>query len=259
MSAKQSKRLSKEEVKEICKDLEEFNGSVSDIAKKHNVHHTTVRKIANGMMHEDISKDFDFTKYNERETKPKKSYETLPNNIIIAICEDLQNTDMSLIEIGKKYDVSHSNVSKIYHRKVHADISKPYKFKERPSFNSGVRLNTDEVNDICKDLQDTNMSLRGISRKHNVSPRTVRDIYYHRSHKYISAKYKFKPETFYKHSANTGDYNTSIDTIYNLWNSIVLGNSNREYIQMMKRMMVYGYRLGKSKIDIDFPDDFYEL
>lgn len=259
MPAKQSKRLSKEEVKEICKDIEEFNGSVSDIAKKHNVHHTTVRKIANGMIHEDISKDFDFTKYNERETKPKKSYETLPNYTIIAICEDLQNTDMSLIEISKKYGVSRSNVSKIYNRKCHVDISKPYKFKERLSSNMGVRLSSSKVNDICKDLQDTDMSFRGISRKHNVSPRTIRDIYYHRSHKDISANYKFKPENFYSHHTKTDDYNTSIDTICNLWNSIVLGNSNREYIQMMKRMMVYGYRLGKSKIDVDFPDDFYEL
>lgn len=330
MPAITRKRLSKEEIKEICKDIEEFKYNISGIAKKYDVNPNVIRNIANRTTYKNISKDFNFSKYNERDTKLKKPYTFVSKDVITAICEDLQNTDMSLLDIGSKYGVSDTNIRRIYHRKIHRDISKSYEFKERPAFKKGrgketvsddvckkicidisenkiplteiaekynvglavvrriytgkyklnisknydfnkrieegknyhIRLNNSKVSEICKDLQDTNMSLIDISLKHDVSIKTIRDIYHRKTHRNISENYKFKPESFYfykRSTSNDESYNTSIDTIHNIWNSIVLGNSNREYIQMMKMMMVYGYRLGKSNINVDVPDDFYEL
>lgn len=317
--------LSDLDVRDICKDIEEYKCSISDIAKKYGVRPNIVRNIANRKTHKLISKDFDFTKYNNRDAKPKKPYTFFSEDVIVGICEDLQYTDMTLKDIGKKRGVSDDTVDRIYQRKSHTDISRLFKFKERKGghkkehisddlcekicqdisenkislgsiakkynvslsavfriFHGEAKLNiskkydfderiksnekitnslTDsKVADICSDLQNSDMNLLAIARKHNVSPKTVHNIYYHKTHTDISKNYKFRPEELCKYVKRSDDaYSTSIDTIYDIWNSIVLGNSNREYIQMMKKMLVYGYRLGKSKIDVDLPDDFYKL
>lgn len=124
---------------------------------------------------------------------------TMPKSIelIENICRDLENPNLSKVDIAKKNNVKYSYVKAISQKIISKDICDNYNFASRIKNN----LSTKEIKEICKYFSENchnNLSKKQCDEiiniiGHNIHDRnirvTVREIYNRRSYKHISKDY----------------------------------------------------------------------
>lgn len=113
--------ITDELVHSICKELQDTDLTLNQIAQKYNVSRSTVTNIKCGKLHTNISKN-----YNTNNNRRYNNIST-PDNIVNAICKDLQD-GMKTTHIAKKYNICPTIISNIKRHKTYKYISKYYKF-----------------------------------------------------------------------------------------------------------------------------------
>ena len=108
--------LTNRQVHEICKIME--NGSLTqrEIAHKFKVSEAVIYEIRLGNNWKSISKDYHIENC-------KLSVSTLPANIVIDICKELEKDELLLSEISKKYNVKYDIILGILNKRSYKRIS----------------------------------------------------------------------------------------------------------------------------------------
>lgn len=112
-------------IKKVCKLLESGDLGFKEIAKKTKVDKGTVASVYYRKNWSDVSKKYDFSKFD------KRLYKRPTKKKIILICTLLEITDRPLNDVAFETGVDCSLVRRIYKRETHTDISKDYKFLKR--------------------------------------------------------------------------------------------------------------------------------
>lgn len=185
--------LSKEQVEEICKLLEENNLSFTEIAKRVGTHRQSVSRIYNKESYVDISKNFNIEKYEVgrsfSKTGDNSSSTKYSDADIHYVCELIDKGKYSLREIEKMSGIPYQTIRNVYYRTCRRDISKNYNFYKYNGnifHDEKIKL----VKKICK-LLDKGYNTRIVSEKLNVPRSLVRNIFSGNNYRTISQNYNF--------------------------------------------------------------------
>lgn len=118
LSSRKPRALSNDQIREICKMLEEHKYSDIEIGRKFNVTCVNIRMIRNRKIHTDISKDYNF----DSNYVPKK----FTKDKIREICEVMQTGQYYDSEIAKMFNTTSSHIYSLRTGKIHTDITKDY-------------------------------------------------------------------------------------------------------------------------------------
>ena len=186
-------RLTKQQIIEICKLLEENQLSLVQIAEKVGTNRTAVADILNGKRHTDISFKFnldkyeiktDFSQFGLDNGKTKFTDEEVEN-----ICKMIDSGKYSLPEISKNTGITYQTVRNIYYGTCRRNISSKYNFMKTDK-NPLYEQKRDMVIQIC-DLLDSGLNTKEVSEKMNVPRTLVRNIMAGTTWKDISSDYNF--------------------------------------------------------------------
>lgn len=122
-------------------------------------------------------------------------------DILNALMDDLSFTDIKMIDLAEKYGVSKSVISSINRGKSYYDESRIYPLRRRDSDN----LDKLNYNEIIKDLSNTNLSLRELSKKYKINTFIIRQI--------NSGEIFFNKELIYPLRKNNNDKIEKIKTL----------------------------------------------
>ena len=168
------KKLTEEQVHEICKLMEEGVSNI-EIAKKYDIGPRTVSAIRCSRLHTHISKNYNLEKL------------ILTDEQVHDICK-LMEDGVSNKEISKRYNINHSTVSQIHCGKSYKHISENYNIK---SNDSNDPTDIEVVHKICKLLEDGYRNV-DISIECDVEQMVVCSIRNGLSHRDISKNYKIQ-------------------------------------------------------------------
>ena len=171
------KRLTEQQVHEICKLLEEGHSN-KEIAKKFNIDHSTVSDIRCGASHKDIS-----SRYNIRR-------KTLTVEQIHEICKLLEE-GYDNNQIGDKYNISPNTVSNIRNGNVHEDISEKYSLPI-------TKIEDQVVHEICKLLEEGESNAE-IAKMYNLDPAVLSSIRCGKYYVEISKNYNIERYDAHEH------------------------------------------------------------
>lgn len=167
-----------DKIHKACKMLEGNKYSDKEIGEACGLTRRYVNDLRNHRTRLDISKDYHFS---------SDVVETNDEIRARQICGLLQEGKLTIPEIAKKFNITPQAVYDIRNGVSHANISKEFNItKPKP------RLITDDIlHEICKLLEESKTSQKGIARQLNVSVDTVRDIRLKKRHTDISKNYNF--------------------------------------------------------------------
>ena len=124
----------------------------------------------------------------------------ITQNTAIKICKLLEENQYGVREIADVLNVSHAIVSNIKHKKAwthissqynienHTIKSKPKTHKKKPS----VKITEKDVKKICKMLQNTDLSVKEISKYLGIGKAKINAILYGNAWRRISDNYDFQ-------------------------------------------------------------------
>lgn len=121
-----------------------------------------------------------------RRREVKNSYRSLSDELVKALCEDIDNGVSNKI-ICESYNVKHTLVCGIRSGKFYKDISSPFNFRNIPS---GNRIEEEKIHSICEDLEN-GLSINRTRLKNKVSFGVVKRIKSRQKYTYISKNYKW--------------------------------------------------------------------
>jgi len=139
---------------------------------------TDIRNIVSGSAWKHITKNYNF---------PYRVVGTTTREQVLQVCELLTDLNNSTADIAMIVGVSFRVVHTILGRTSHNDISKDYNFPDR----SQVKLNDNDVKEVCELLMDKNIPVINIAKQFNVAPATIRSIFEHKTWLHISNDYSF--------------------------------------------------------------------
>ena len=187
-----SKKLTDEKVHKICNLLCDPTYRQVDIAIDMNVSSKVVHSILWGKSYKKISSQYDFS------CRFKRSYPSkIEDDVVINICEMLQDTDIPLVKIANEANVSRAFVEAIYHGSERTNISKDYVFQTRKRIHPvrERKIPDEVVKDICELLLDPSITLTEIADAMNVSTFYVGQVYHHKIVPEIVDQYEFPERT----------------------------------------------------------------
>lgn len=206
-----SSKLSQTQVSEIIKLIQTSNISLSDIARMYNIHRSVIANINNGK-----------TWVQDNLTYPlrlvHKNYQSkLTDQQYIEIIWLLKNTNQSLMQIAKSYNLSQENVTSI-NQGYHCYSADGY----YGQFYNGVypvrdcnkkHIEKNEMPNIIYDILFTNDSMEKIGNKYGEKGNTIAYIALGKRRKELTQgyklplrKYKLENQLIYKQK-NGGDTN----------------------------------------------------
>jgi len=191
-----------DQIREVCKLIEENVLTISDIFSKTGVSVETIRLIAKKKIHKDIASCYNFTSFNKRYSR---KYERKMNPVVKSIldegtvrsiCVMLEEGKLPVSEIARRTQTSYSSVYNIKHYGAHRDISKDYHInnykyrtdKYHPSIRR--RLDESEVRYICR-LIIEGFSILDIHKKTNIPTSILYRIRARTAYTKISSEYDF--------------------------------------------------------------------
>ena len=187
------KKLTYDQVVDVCKLLEENVCSQVEIARIIGCSRQVIGRILRHQAYTDITKDYNIDKYtvktyfgrwNEDNTSSK--YTTAQ---IKEVCEMIDSANISLREISFKTKVHYQTVRNIYYGTCHKDISKDYSFMKNKKYPLYEKKKS-QVIAICE-LLDKGLKVKDISQELNLPKQYIRDVKYGIIWKSISKEYNF--------------------------------------------------------------------
>lgn len=181
---KANTKVNEDIVNSICQLLQENELTINEIANILNTTYGVVYWIYKGRNWKNISKNYDFSKYDKLKFEGYSTEEDAKQ-----ICELLANTNLSFEEIAKIVKVKLSTVSSIRYGNSFQNISKNYDFHNR---DINIRVVTeDQVRNICKLLEERKYTLKEIAENCNTTISMVRHIKYKETWQHISKDFNF--------------------------------------------------------------------
>ena len=178
-------RYSVDLVKQIKYSLKyEEDLTLRDIAKRYNVDCSQVSCINTGKIYFVNTDNYPLRKKRKRDLS-----EETANKII----DDIILSQISLKDIARKYNISPSAVTTINFGKVHKrnDLNYPLRSNKDPRNKSKNNfLNIEEIREIIQ-LLKSDLSIRKIAEKYDVSPTTINNINNGAQKKYRLPGYKY--------------------------------------------------------------------
>lgn len=166
-----------EELQEVIKEILETNKSFNDISSKYGVSVATISGINTGRYYRDSSLEYPLRK--------KK----LDIGIVYKIKDTLKNNkDMSIRAISEKYQVDQSTICEINAGRIYADSNIKYPIRTGKAYNRVYYM----VDDIIKDLSETEMQMKDIARKYGVSKSQISSINLGSSYRKDTIKYPIR-------------------------------------------------------------------
>ena len=216
------KRLTDEQVYEICKLMEEGVSNI-EIAKRYSIRRSTVSNIRRSRSHTHITKNYNLEKL------------ILTDEQVYEICKLLED-GLSNIEIAKRYNIHRTTVSNIRRSRSHTHITKNYNLEK-------LILTDEQVYEICKLLED-GVSNKEISKRYNINQSTVSHIRCSKSYKHISENFNIK--------SNDSNDPTDIEVVHKICKLLEDGYRNVDIsIECdVEQMVVCSIRNGLSHRDI---------
>lgn len=123
-------KFTEKQIKRVCKMLQGNKGSYKDIAKATGVNKEVVRSIKSGRIWKNISKDYDFSKYNHGKSV---SSDKAKKKKIKCVCEMLESNKYTIKQISNATGISYSMVIKILNGESYTKISSDYKLSNYKS------------------------------------------------------------------------------------------------------------------------------
>ena len=177
-------RYTEEKIKQLTYSLKyELDKSLKQISKEYEIDLSYLHDINQGRVwHRD------YINYPIRLGKMKKAEIIHPQ-----IKELLKNSTLSQKEIAKKFNVSQMTISEINQGKKGYDESIDYPIRKNyHKKGKETTLSPDIVDEICNIILNTNLSLKEISKKYEVSYATIQNINSGKVIKYRNEKkYKY--------------------------------------------------------------------
>lgn len=158
-------KLTKEQVIEIIKLIEENNLSFVQISKIYNVNPSTISDINNG-----DTWHFEEYKYPILNKNNKKYF---TEEEIQDIYRKLRK-GLSIKTIGEYYQVSKTTISNINNGKIYIHENEEYPIYK--AINSSKHLEINQIKNIIKYLQETNLSYTKIGEQLNIGRKTISNI-----------------------------------------------------------------------------------
>ena len=190
---RKSKKLTKKQIKKVCKLLEENKMNQSEIARQVGCSRSAVRDIYKKNRHANISDLYHINNYVVKTDFSKKGLDNVngkyTNKEIIEVCELIDSGNHGLPEISKITGINYQMIRNIYYGTCRKDISKNYNFIKSNS-HPITDSKKDNVIKICE-LLDSGLNTREVSVKLNIPRSTIRNIYAGNVWKDISKNYNF--------------------------------------------------------------------
>ena len=180
-------KISSKEAKKICKLLEENELTLDQIAEKVGTTRVIVYNIKHKLAWTNISDKYMIENHSVRADGTMR----MTDEVAHKVCQDLEANELCLGEIAEKYGISQRSVSEIFEGKTHRKIAALYNVRNHTINPTINKKNMDKVEDICKLLQDTNLSVSEISKKLDVPPQLCYSILSRKAWKRISNLYDF--------------------------------------------------------------------
>lgn len=176
-----SKKYSKEKLKQITYSLKyELDKSLNAIAKEYNCDISFLNDINQGRAY-----FREYLNYPIRKGKMKYQKEYLPLLIF-----DLQNTNISQIDLAKKYQISAQTVSEVNTGKKGHQDNLEYPIRKN-GVTGRICFSPNEIKEIYQQLKENKKSIRKIAQEWGVSPTSIQNINNGKTKKYFSPNIKY--------------------------------------------------------------------
>ena len=169
--------LSEQQVREICELIQTGKYYDTEIANMYNVSYTNISDIHKGKIWRRVSREYDLSTRKPLVLTPDQVHE---------ICKLLETGKYFTTEIGRMFNTSHTNIIDIRQGKIWQDISKQYNIKDEKA---PRKFSKEQVHEICKLLEEGNLTDAEISTKFDTSTNTISSIRKGKIHKDVSCNY----------------------------------------------------------------------
>lgn len=134
-------KYSNNDVRRVCELLSSGKYSVTEVSELTGMNRSSVSNIAFKKNHNNISKDYDFSKFyncTDRQKYPERNWKYSPDQFH-SVCKELVKNELTMKEIAKKTGVSYVMVKRVYHGNKKTDISSQYDFSHYSKIRSHKR------------------------------------------------------------------------------------------------------------------------
>ena len=121
----------------------------------------------------------------------------LSNDQVHQICQFIQENKYTTKELANMFNVHRQVIEEIRIGNNWADISKNYNFDNYTKL-EWIATDENKVHEICIEIVNNELTIKGISKKLNVREEIVRRIYLKKSFQKITNKYDFSKNTVIK-------------------------------------------------------------
>jgi predicted XRE-type DNA-binding protein len=172
-----------EQIREVCKLLEENILSYEEISKITGVKKNIISSIKTGNTWKSISGAF---------TLPPKKEKLYSDDKITEVCKLLENPDIPQTEISKITGVSVNTIKDIMKKSSYSRISDKFNIVPRNNYGASCpvsKYSEKQIHQVCKLLEDNKMSVKYISENTGVKLGIIYDIRRGTKWKSISKNY----------------------------------------------------------------------
>lgn len=252
--------LSKEEYFKVVDLLKHSNKTLKDIAKEMGVTKNTIERINSGdsYYHSELTypiRNPERLKEIARQSKISKNENYLTDEEVEGIIFELKNSIDNYVRIAEKFNTSKAAVCEINTGKSHFNPNIDYPIRKN-KINS-KKITDEKLKSIIKDLQENNLYIKEIAKKHEISTDTINRINKGEIYKQENLSYPIR-----KNKLNGRDKNnTNVITQENVNKAIdLLMNTNLTQTKIalecnMSKTLVYNIKNGLSykKDDLNYP------
>lgn len=186
-------KLSKKQIKKICKLLEENELNQSEITRIVGCTRHEVYRILKHKTHTDISDKYNIDNYTVKTNFAKSGDDSertkYSDNEIRKVCEMIDSGKYELPEIARITNVPYQMVRNVYYGTCRKDISKNYNFSKSKG-NILYEQKKAQAIKVCE-LLDSGLNTREVAEKLNVPRTYVRNICAGSTWKDVSMNYEF--------------------------------------------------------------------
>ncbi len=170
-------KLTKKQIKKICKLLEENELNQSEIARKVGCSRYSVYNILKKGFYSDISCNYNIDNYDVKTNFSKKGDKSertkYPDKDIVKVCELIDSGNYELPEVAKISGVPYQTVRNVYYGTCRKDITKNYNFGKHK--NPIYEKKKEQAIKVCE-LLNSGLNTREVSEKLGVPRTYVRNI-----------------------------------------------------------------------------------
>lgn len=169
-------KFSEEQIQEIYNELRQQELTLTELAKKYEVHLSTMSSINNGKTYFHSTEKYPIRNGNKKIKKGVFSYQAkLDEKTLLQIIELLKENNESMRQIAQKFQLTSTLIQNINQGKTYYQINETYPLRQ--SKTGARKLSQEQVKKVITLIQNyPKKSLSEIGRELNISSKTISGI-----------------------------------------------------------------------------------